>query len=127
MAPLSGTNASSSALFRTNSGHVYANAIPTLSSFRRSVQVPENSISRIHTKSILCFRKIKDQSNSLHCVRPADHAPFLETHGNSVRLGRSAMAYVNVTTCLYCRKDVRTCWRTLRASTSSLRVWGRGT
>ena len=23
-------------------------------------------------------------------VRPGDHAPFLETHGNSVRLGRSA-------------------------------------
>ena len=45
------------------------------------------------------LQKIKDQSNSLHSVRfcnisvtPGDRAPFefLETHGNFVRLGRSA-------------------------------------
>ena len=39
----------------------------------------------------------KDQSNSLNygrfldiSGRPGDHPPFLETHGNSGRLGRSA-------------------------------------
>ena len=43
---------------------------------------------------MLFCRKIKDQSNSgRFCnisVKPGDHAPFLETHGYSVRLGRSA-------------------------------------
>ena len=47
-----------------------------------------------------CFfaDKLKDQSISLNSVRfcnislrPGDHAPFLETHGNSVRLGRSGL------------------------------------
>ena len=63
------------------------------------------SISRIHTKILsdshqnhpfLQKNKIYDQSNSLNSVRfcnisvrPGDHVPFLETHGNSVRLGRS--------------------------------------
>ena len=49
-------------------------------------------------KNMLLCRKIEDQSNSLNSVpfcnisvRPGDHAPFLETHGNSVRLGRSVM------------------------------------
>ena len=72
---------------------VYTNAISTQSSFWRRqtlIGVPVISISRIHTKSILCCRKIKDQSNSLDCgrfcniARPGDHAPFLETHGNYV-------------------------------------------
>ena len=51
--------------------------------------------SRIHMKRFFCW-KIKDQSNSLNSVRfcnisvrPGDHAPLLETHGSSVRLGRS--------------------------------------
>ena len=58
------------------------------------------SISRIHTKILMnsllkhvFLRKIEDQSNSARfwtiSVRPGDHAPFLETRGNSVRLGRS--------------------------------------
>ena len=61
------------------------------------------SISRIHTKSVsdshqkrVFCRKITDQPDSLdsvsfcnNSVRPGDHAPFLETNGNSVRLGRS--------------------------------------
>ena len=45
---------------------------------------------------MLCCRKIKDKSNSPYsvrfcniAVRSGDHAPFLETHGNSVILGRS--------------------------------------
>ena len=54
-----------------------------------------------------CFlcRKIEDQSNSMRLcnisARPGDHAPFLETHGNSVRLGRSAKGTKNRTvTCI---------------------------
>ena len=50
---------------------------------------------------MLCCRKIKYQSNSLHsvrvcniAVRSADYAPFLKTHGNSVRFGRSALPSV---------------------------------
>ena len=42
----------------------------------------------------------KDQSNSLNSARffyisggPGDHPPFLETHGNSGRLGRSAYTF----------------------------------
>ena len=47
-----------------------------------------------------CFfaDKLKDKSISLNSgifcnisLRPGDHAPFLETHGNSVRLGRSGL------------------------------------
>ena len=29
-------------------------------------------------------------------LAPGDHAPFLETHGNSVRLGRSAYGYLGL-------------------------------
>ena len=51
----------------------------------------------LSTESMLFLvEKLKDQSNSLNSVRfcnisvrPGDHAPFLETHGISVRLGRS--------------------------------------
>ena len=49
--------------------------------------------SQIHTKSMFCGRKIKNQSISPHsvifrniAVSPVEHAPFLETHGNSERL-----------------------------------------
>ena len=71
---------------------------------RCTFQVPVITISRIqtkivshsHQKHVFC-RKIWDQSNSLNSVRccdisvrPGDRAPFLETHGSSVRLGRSA-------------------------------------
>ena len=61
------------------------------------------SISEIHIKNLSVSRhkhvlllKIEGQSNSLNSVRfcnislkPGDHARFLETHGNSMRLGRS--------------------------------------
>ena len=48
------------------------------------------------SRKLFLAEKLKDQSNSLNSVRfcnisvrPGDHAPFLETHGISLRLGRS--------------------------------------
>ena len=74
-----------------------------------------------------CFfcRKIQDLSNSVRfcniSVRPGDHAPFLETHGHSVRLGMSAKAFsivfsfktlfmnTHVTQqCMYSKKNIST-------------------
>ena len=72
-------------------------------------QVPVISISRIHTKILSDShqkhvflqknrRSIKFPKSPRFCnisVIPGDHAPFLETHGHSVRLGRS----------VFCRSD----------------------
>ena len=64
------------------------------------------SLSDSHqNKSMLAAEK-KNQSNSLHYViccnitaEPGDHAPFLETHGNSVTLGRSACKIIFILRC----------------------------
>ena len=45
----------------------------------------------------------KPKANSVRfcsiSVRPGDHAPFLETDGNCVRLGRSVYIYISCYTC----------------------------
>ena len=109
VAPLNEANSASGAIFRTTKYTVYANVIPTQSSFwcrQALISGPcDQHLSDSHqnplgfTKSMLFCRKIEYQSNSLNSVRlrnismrPGDHAPCLETHGNSVRLGRSGLA-----------------------------------
>ena len=61
--------------------------------------------------------KIEDQSNSLNSVRfcnisvrTGDHAPFLETHGNSVRLGRSVLRHQPITTAIVTDACLNTRW-----------------
>ena len=109
VAPLNGANSASGAIFRTTKYTVCANVITTQSSvWRRQALISgpcdqhfldshQNPLGST-TKACFFYRKLYDQSNSLNSVRfcnisvrPGDHAPFLETHGNSVRLGRSVI------------------------------------
>ena len=107
VAPLNGPNSASGAIFQTTKYTVYANATTTQSSLwchqalisgpcnQHFSDSPENVLGFTPKACFLC-RKIEDQSNSLNSVRfcnisvrHGDHAPFLETQGNSVTLGRS--------------------------------------
>ena len=82
--------------------HVYANIpdpiVILAPSDANLTKVPVNGFT---PKAGFVLRKIKDQSNFLHSVsfcnisvRPGDHAPFLETHRNSVRLDRSVFMHI---------------------------------
>ena len=96
VAPLSGAGTSNGTLFLTNNRCVYSNE--TNSQRNRHSELISGrctkSWARIHTKSMLCCRKIKDQ-NCLHSVRFCSHCREIwrsctlsGAHGNSVRLGR---------------------------------------
>ena len=61
-----------------------ANLVPILKLEPTYLTSQDPHLSDSHQKHAL-LQKIKFQSNSLHSV----HAPFLGTHGNSVRLGKS--------------------------------------